>query len=119
MNSTIIYIIMGAMFLFIVVTAIRYVVSKLRSVDARRDFERNGDIVAGRIIEHSTQKGYTTRTGIVLYVYILAFSFEYKGETYTAEQRVSKKTCRAFQDGDAIQVRCLPGHPPMAEAVDF
>src|ERR1700692_4258676 len=101
MNPTIIYIIMGAMFLFIVVTAIRYVVSKLRSVDARRDFERNGDIVAGRIIEHSTQKGYTTRTGIVLYVYILAFSFEYKGETYTAEQRVSKKTCRAFQDGDA------------------
>ena len=120
MNPTIIYIIMGAMFLFIVVTAIRYVVSKLRSVDARRDLRRNGDVVPGRIIEHTMQKGYSSaRTGIILYAYFLVFSFGYKGETYTAEKRVSKKTYRAFQDGDTIQVRCLSGHPDMAEAVDF
>lgn len=120
MNPTIIYIIMGAMILFLVVTAVRYVVSKLRSADERRNLRRNGDIVPGRIIEHSIQKGYSSaRTGIVHYLYFLAFSFEYQGETYSAEKRVSKKTYLAFQDGDTIQVRCLPDHPVMAEAVDF
>src|SRR5579859_868025 len=121
MNPILIYIIMGGMFLFVVVTAIKYVVAKIRFIVARRTLRRNGDIVPGRIIEHSTQRAYSwfSRFGSGAYdIFFLTFQFEYQGESYTSEKRVSEKTYLTLQDGDTIRVRCLPGHPVLAEAVD-
>lgn len=117
MNATIIYIIMTGMFLIVLVAGIRYAIAtdKLR---------QDGDIVQGRIIEHEIMEPYMQGRGGIVRHYILWFSFDYQGNSYTENKRVSKETYQAFKDGDTIRVRCLPDprlpdHPVMAEAVDF
>jgi hypothetical protein len=79
-----------------------------------------GDLVEGRITEHHKERdeqttlGFLTDFGYLIYTYYLTYTYEYRGKTYSAKQKVRKKTHREIPDGTWIRVRCLPKHPKRA-----
>jgi hypothetical protein len=76
----------------------------------RREIENayileNGDLVEGLVIKHHIQTYYEGAAD-----FYLTYTYEYRGETYSKEQSVSKRTYREIPDGPRIRVRCLPNN---------
>ena len=108
-KEILIYVIMGAMFAFIVLWAIKqgFVWNQVH---------RSGALVEGRISEH---RKVTRMRGPSLFVYYLTYTYEYQGTTFAQEKRVSEETYLAYPDDTRIRVRCMPSKPSNAAAVDF
>ena len=104
-----IYIIIGAMFAFVVVWAIYHVF-------AWDQVHRSGVIVEGRISEH---RKVMRMKGPSLFRFYLTYTYEYKGKIFAQEKRVSEKTYLAYPDDRKIRVRCMSSNPSKAAAVDF
>ena len=83
-----------------------------------------GDLVVGRITKHHKERdeqtalGFLTDFGSLIYTYYLTYTYEYRGKTYSAKQKVRKKTYREIPDGTWIRVRCLPKHPKRARIAE-
>ena len=104
-----IYIVIGAMFVFVVAWAIY-------QGFAWDQTHRSGVIVEGRISEH--QKVIRMR-GASLFRFYLTYTYEYRGRTFAKVKRVSEKTYLTYPDDAKIRVRCMSSNPSKAAAVDF
>ena len=104
-----IYVVIGAMFAFVVVWTIY-------QVFAWDQIHRSGVIIEGRISEH--QKVMRMR-GPSLFRFYLTYTYEYRGKIFAQEKRVSEKTYLAYPDDTKIRVRCMSSNPSKATAVDF
>jgi hypothetical protein len=114
LSAIIVYVIMGALFVFVVVWAIRqgYVWNQVH---------RSGVLVEGHISEH--RKVVATsgpwRGSDSYFVYFLTYTYEYQGMAFAREKRVSEETYLAYPDDTKIHVRCMSSKPLNAAAVDF
>jgi hypothetical protein len=104
-----IYIIMGAMFAFVVIWAIYqgFVWNQVH---------RSGVIVEGRVSEHQQ---IMRMRGSSLYRFYLTYTYEYQGKTFAKVKRVNEKTYLAYPDDTKIRVRCMSSNPSKAAIVDF
>lgn len=109
LSAIIVYVIIGALFVFVVVWAIKqgFVWNQVH---------RSGVLVEGRISEH---RKVIRMRGPSLFVYYLTYTYEYQGMAFAREKRVSEETYLAYPDDTKIRVRCMSSKPLNAAAVDF
>jgi hypothetical protein len=83
-----------------------------------------GDHIVGRITGHHQERdeqtalGFLTDFGSLIYTYYLTFTYEFRGTTYSAKQKVRKKTYHEIPDGTWTRVRCLPKNPKRARIAE-